>query len=189
MTSFVYAVVRALPRSQVGPGAPLHTPAPQDDGKLMDTCDYSGATPTGGLPDLGADYTLCECKLEQLQEQVATLEALHSIVVRKQPSICLTMIPAADSLEGQKFYLGEALVTECEVTVDGLPGYGLCMGDEPARAYCMAVIDALLHGGGPSSPQLEVFLAEQREIVARRDQDELNLILQTQVDFKLMEEE
>jgi len=155
----------------------------------METSDYSGTAVAGGLPDLGTDYTLCECELDPLREQVAALEKLHSIVVRKRPSVCLTMIPAQDSLEGQKFFLGEALVTECEVTVDNLPGYGLCLGDEPTRAYCMAVVDALLHAANPGSPRLEVFLAEQREIVARRDQDELNLILQTQVDFKLMEQE
>jgi len=33
-----------------------------------------------------------------------------------------------------------------------------------------------------------VFLRVQGEIVARRDQDEFDLILQTQIDFKLMEE-
>jgi alpha-D-ribose 1-methylphosphonate 5-triphosphate synthase subunit PhnG len=98
------------------------------------------------------------------------------------------MIPAEDSLEQQKFYLGEALTTECEVVVDGFPGYGLCLGDEPVRAYCVAVVDALLHADGPLSDSIQAFLRVQGEIVARRDQDEFDLILQTQVDFKLMED-
>lgn len=146
----------------------------------------SGAQAKG---DPGFDYTLCECELEPLQQLVSRLEQSHSVAVRKAPSICLTMIPAEDSLEGQKFYLGEALTTECEVTVDGLDGFGLCLGDEPVRAYSIAVVDALLHGGGPVPQEIEAFLREQGERVARRDRDEYNLILQTQVDFKLMEEE
>ncbi len=138
--------------------------------------------------ELGSDYTLCECELEPLKLLVAQLEQLYTVSIRKHPSVCLTMIPAEDSLEQQKFYLGEALTTECEVLVDGHPGFGLCLGDEPVRAYSIAVVDALLHSGNAIPDKVETFLGEQSKIVARRDQDEFDLILQTQVDFKLMEE-
>jgi phosphonate C-P lyase system protein PhnG len=134
------------------------------------------------------DYILCECNLEPLQKLVTLLEQSHSVEIRKSPSVCLTMIPAEDSLEQQKFYLGEALTTECEVAVDGHSGFGLCLGDEPVRAYCIAVVDALLHTGLQRPPEIDAFLREQGTAVARRDQDEFDLILQTQVDFKLMEE-
>jgi alpha-D-ribose 1-methylphosphonate 5-triphosphate synthase subunit PhnG len=99
------------------------------------------------------------------------------------------MIPAEDSLEKQKFYLGEALVTECEVAVEGHPGFGLCLGEEPVRAYCLAVVDSLLHADGPAPCEIDAFLVQHGQLVARRDQDEFDLILQTQVDFKLMEQE
>lgn len=148
----------------------------------------NGNSKARGKSDLGSDYTLCECELEPLQQLVSQLERSHTVAVRKNPSVCLTMIPAEDSLEGQTFYLGEALTTECEVDVDGVPGFGLCLGDEPARAYSIAVVDALLHGGLAVPHEIESFLREQGKIVARRDQDEFDLILQTQVDFKLMEE-
>ena len=136
----------------------------------------------------GSDYTLCECELEPLQQLVSMLERSHQVTVRKSPAVCLTMIPAEDSLEGQKFYLGEALTTECEVEVDGLVGFGLCLGDEPLRAYSLAVVDALLHGERTIPAEIESFLREHGQRVAKRDQDEFDLILQTQVDFKLMEE-
>jgi len=148
----------------------------------------NGNSNNGTKAGLGFDYTLCECDLEPLQQLVAQLEHSHAVIVRKSPSVCLTMIPAEDSLEGQKFYLGEALTTECEVAVDGLPGFGLCLGDEPARAYAVAVVDALLHADHGAPQEIESFLREQGSVVARRDQDEFDLILQTQVDFKLMEE-
>ena len=135
------------------------------------------------------DYTLCECELEPLRQLVLHLEERHSVELRRAPSVCLTMIPAVDSLERQRFYLGEALTTECEVAVNGLAGFGLCLGDEPVRAYCIAVVDALLHGGGPMDAELDAFLRTQGALVRRRDKDEFDLILQTQVDFKLMEEE
>jgi alpha-D-ribose 1-methylphosphonate 5-triphosphate synthase subunit PhnG len=148
----------------------------------------NGSTSTAGRPGLGSDYTLCECELEPLKRLVEGLEKLYAVSVHRNPSVCLTMIPAEDSLEGQKFYLGEALTTECEVVVDGRPGFGLCLGDEPLRAYCIAVVDALLQADLLLPQLIEAFLREHEQLVARRDQDEFDLILQTQVDFKLMEE-
>lgn len=133
------------------------------------------------------DYTLCECGIEPLKQLVTELEPSLQIDVVKAPSICLAMIPAEDSLEAQPFYLGEALMTECEVAINGQAGFGLCLGEQPVRAYCIAVIDALLHGDA-GHVVIEQFLQEQAETVAKRDQDEFDLILQTQVDFKLMEE-
>ena len=111
------------------------------------------------------------------------------MTVCQPPSVCLTMIPAQDSLEGQKFYLGEALTTECEVLVDRMPGYGVCLGDQPVRTYCIAVVDAFLQSGNAVPQDIDGFLSEQRNILAREQQDEFDLILQTQVDFKLMEEQ
>ena len=148
----------------------------------------NGSSHAARRPDLGPDYILCECDLEPLKALVSQLEQSVAIAVCRPPSICLTMIPAEDSLEQQKFYLGEALTTECDVAVDGLSGFGLCLGDEPVRAYCLAVVDALLQADRPAPRALEIFLREQGEHVARRDQAEFDLILQTQVDFKLMEE-
>jgi phosphonate C-P lyase system protein PhnG len=135
------------------------------------------------------DRILCECDIEPLRELVVELEANHQVNVSRPPSICLTMIPAEDSLEKQKFFLGEALTTECEVLVDQKSGYGLCLGDEPVRTYCMAVIDAFVHSGCSVPAKIETFLHHQQDVLARRQQEEFDLILQTQVDFKLMEEE
>jgi alpha-D-ribose 1-methylphosphonate 5-triphosphate synthase subunit PhnG len=75
------------------------------------------------------------------------------------------------------------------VAVDGLSGFGLCLGDEPVRAYCIAVVDALLHNDRPAPAEVTKFLREHGEAVIRRDREEHDLVLQTQVDFKLMEEE
>jgi alpha-D-ribose 1-methylphosphonate 5-triphosphate synthase subunit PhnG len=138
------------------------------------------------------DYVLCECELAPLQELVIGLEQQHDITIVKEPSVCLTMIRAEDSLEQQPFYLGEALTTECEVTVDGRIGYGVCLGDEPVRGYCLAVVDALMADGDAAHASVEAinpFIERQRGLVAEKETEEFNLVLRTQVDFKLMEQE
>jgi phosphonate C-P lyase system protein PhnG len=133
------------------------------------------------------DYVLCECDLEPLINLVSELEQTNTVSIVKMPAVCLTMIRTEDSLEKQEFYLGEALTTECEVSINGTPGYGLCLGEEPQRSYSIAVIDSLLHQGAPA-PVLR-FLDRQREVIEERERREFNLTLRTQVDFKLMEEE
>ena len=135
------------------------------------------------------DIVLTECDLPSLKNLVEQLESRHQIQIIKHPGICLTMVRAEDSLEKQEFFLGEALTTECEVSVDGQPGYGLCLGEEPTRGYCVAVCDAFLHGSLPVPSELHAFIEEQRALLTQRETEEFNHILRSHVDFKLMEQD
>jgi alpha-D-ribose 1-methylphosphonate 5-triphosphate synthase subunit PhnG len=135
------------------------------------------------------DYILVECDLEPLEAFVRELESHYTVQVARNPSLCTAMIPAEDSVEGQAFYLGEALVTECEVLLNRQAGYGLCLGDEPVRAYCIAVVDAALSLGDAQTPQILAFLEAQGRVVKERLTVEYNYIQRTKVDFKLMEQD
>ncbi|MFC4232515.1 phosphonate C-P lyase system protein PhnG [Parasediminibacterium paludis] len=134
-------------------------------------------------------YVLCECNLEPLRELVASIEPKNTIIIIKEPTVCMTMIPAEDSVEAQPFYLGEALTTACEVTVDGSMGYGICLGDEPVRAYCIAVIDAITQKPASEWQEIHHFLEKQLQLIEAAKKVEYNQILQTRVDFKIMEQE
>jgi alpha-D-ribose 1-methylphosphonate 5-triphosphate synthase subunit PhnG len=139
-------------------------------------------------PENLTDYILCECALDALRQFTAELAVHQSIDLVKPPAICLTMVRAEDSVEQQEFYLGEALTTDCEVAIAGHVGYGICLGDEPDRAWCMAVIDALIAGNGPQRSQIDAFLDQQLALVRQAQQTEFGQILRTKVDFKLMEQ-
>lgn len=141
-----------------------------------------------GLDATDPDQVLCHCDLEVLQELVRKLESAHQVQIVRSPSVCLTMIRAEDSLESQQFYLGEALSTECEVTVDGVTGFGVCLGEEISRSYCMAVVDALREGGAEAG-LLTAFFTQQGELLEERDRREFGQVLRTKVDFKLLEQE
>ena len=134
------------------------------------------------------DFVLCECDLPALVHFVESLETRHDVKIVREPAVCLTMIRAEDSLEKQEFYLGEALTTACEVMVDGESGYGLCLGEEPQRGYCLAVIDALQHGQIEEDPEIAEFISFHRERLEQREKEEFSRILSTKVDFKLMED-
>jgi alpha-D-ribose 1-methylphosphonate 5-triphosphate synthase subunit PhnG len=136
-----------------------------------------------------ADYIICECDLEPLEAFVRQLEPDCAIKVVRQPSVGTTMVRAEDSVEGQPFYLGEALITECELNIDGQAGFGLCLGDEPVRSYCMAFLDALMLLSDSRLSRVESFLSEQSALIEGRIRAEHELIQRTKVDFKLMETE
>ncbi|HEV3412884.1 MAG TPA: phosphonate C-P lyase system protein PhnG [Puia sp.] len=134
-----------------------------------------------------ADYIVCECALEPLAEFVRGLEQEYAVTVVRQPAVCMTMVQTEDSVEGQPFYLGEALTTECELQVDGQAGLGLCLGDEPLRCYCIAFVDAVLLLADRNLERVEAFLEQQGTAIARQQQVEYNHIQRTKVDFKLLE--
>jgi phosphonate C-P lyase system protein PhnG len=135
------------------------------------------------------DYILCECELEPLQNFVASIEEFFEVKIAKAPSVCMTMIQAEDSVEFQQFYLGEALTTECEVMVNGQRGYGICLGDEPVRSYCIAFIDGLTQLAAMDLSNVHAFLNEQSALIENKAKLEYNRIMRTKVDFKLMEQE
>lgn len=133
------------------------------------------------------DYILNHCCLLELKEFVVKLEEQFQFKIAKDPSLGLTMIRAEDSVENQEFYLGEALTTDCEVSFNNITGYGICLGDEPVRAYCIAVFDALLLSG-IEIPELQAFLAEQEQKINLAEKIEYNQVQRTRVDFKMMEQ-
>ena len=52
------------------------------------------------------------------------------------------MVRVKETVDGEVFNLGEVLVTTCEVSLDGTPGWGMVLGQDAERALCAAVVDA-----------------------------------------------
>lgn len=58
------------------------------------------------------------------------------------PRVALALVEARDTASQARFFAGEALLTECVVEVDGVRGFGAVLGEDPERAYRLAVVDA-----------------------------------------------
>jgi phosphonate C-P lyase system protein PhnG len=133
------------------------------------------------------DFILNECDLDVLAGFVTEMEQAIPVRIIKKPTLSLTMIRAEDSVEQQEFYLGEALTTDCEVEVGGHSGTGICLGDQPQRAYCIAFFDALLQYNEGHAESLG-FLNFQGQLIEEKRMVEYNHIQRTRVDFKMMEQ-
>jgi alpha-D-ribose 1-methylphosphonate 5-triphosphate synthase subunit PhnG len=134
------------------------------------------------------DQVLIESPLGEVQALVEGIEKQHTVRLVREPEVCLTMLRAEDSLDAQEFLLGEALTTSCEVSVDGTAGFGMCLGEEPVRAYCVAVFDALRERQAIDEALFDI-LAQMNSQREERDRREFAQTLRTQVDFKLLEQE
>jgi len=133
------------------------------------------------------DFILIESSLEDVKSFVENLETKYEIQTVKKPSLSLTMIRAEDSVESQEFYLGETLTTDCEVAISNSTGYGICLGDEPQLAYCIAVIDSVLQND-PENEEVKKFMEVQSKKIEMERNIETSHIGRTRVDFKMMEQ-
>lgn len=86
----------------------------------------------------------------------------HAVVVLDEPHEELVMVRVRETAKGALFYLGEALMTSCRVTVEGAVGYGMVLGSARCLARELAVVDAVL--AGPHAPMF----AQRWEATLRR---------------------
>ena len=80
------------------------------------------------------------------------------------PHQALVVARVRETVDGEIFNLGEVLVTNCEVTLDGEPGWAMVVDHDPERALSAAVVDAASRReGGGTRAELQELLAEARE--------------------------
>lgn len=76
--------------------------------------------------------------VNRLKEEI---ESRYKVTVINESSHGLVIIKTREIAKNTLFYLGETLVTEATVYVNGSIGLGIVQGDEPDLAYNLAVID------------------------------------------------
>lgn len=93
----------------------------------------------------------------------------RSVEVREvaPPRQGLVMCQVRETARNSRFYLGEALMTECRVRIGDVEGLGVVLGARPELARDLAVIDAALSQGAAApavADEVErgVLVAERR---------------------------
>ncbi len=106
-----------------------------------------------------------------------------TVKILKPPSPGMVMVRHTDPLENTLFLLGEAYVTECEVDVDGLLGYGCVLGSGEERALCGALVDAVVGGGHALGRDIEPLLRPSSGRIEERWEAESRAVASTRVSF------
>lgn len=110
----------------------------------------------------------------------------HEVTVIKEPNKTLTMIKMREPVRSSLFYIGEVIVTEAIVELDGQKGMAVTMGDDFEKTLNMAVIDAAVNKGIFTE---EGTLAELEHEQTEQEQKENALHLKTMVSFNSMDSE
>ncbi|TWH45543.1 alpha-D-ribose 1-methylphosphonate 5-triphosphate synthase subunit PhnG [Sporomusa sp. KB1] len=139
----------------------------------------------GEMMDIGE--ILAEGELTVWQSLAEMIADRHEIKVLQQPETCMTMMQVLDSVGQTPFYVGEVLMTEATVSIDGIVGFGLAMEDDYIRALCAAIIDAALLADVAEAGEIRKAIADEEQRVLARHQQEESLIAATRVRFAIME--
>ena len=77
----------------------------------------------------------------------AEIQKAHNPIIVKEPSNALAMIKMRDPVKQGLFYVGEVIVCEAAVEIDGVKGVAVIMNDDVGKALDMAIIDAAMNIG------------------------------------------
>ena len=123
---------------------------------------------------------------ETVRAMADRLQNAHAVVAVKPPEKTLAMVQLREPVQAKRFYLGEVIVWEAAVTLDGTAGMAATMDGSADKALAMAVIDAAVNRGVfADEAQLLALEAAQ----ALRDGRENAMHRQTAVHFTSMDAE
>ncbi len=96
----------------------------------------------------------------------------------------LVMLPMTETVKGETFYLGEALVAEARVQIgNGSEGYAACLGRDLEQALAIALIDAA-SAAGLAHERIDAFVAEQSRALDDADRELLRYVEATRVEME-----
>jgi len=122
----------------------------------------------------------------QIAEEVCSNYSVEDL---QEPLEGLVMIKMREQARNSLFYLGEVLVTEAKVRVNGNAGLGIVQGSNNELARNLAIVDAAWNIALPEQGEWESLLHEAELRVAARDEKENARVDQTRVNFMSMQEE
>ena len=110
----------------------------------------------------------------------------YEIKTIDEPNNGLVMIKMRETAKKQLFYLGEVLVTEAKIQINGHLGMGIVAGDEEELAINLAIIDGAYKADLKEKSKWEELLLNEEKIIKEKEDKLSQKILETKVDFTTM---
>lgn len=116
------------------------------------------------------------------------IEEKYIVKIIEEPNYGLVMVKIREGAKKTLFYIGEVLVTEAKVLIQGKLGIGIISGNNTELAYCLGVIDAAYNADLEETKHWEEILIYEdikiKEEIKKREAK----ILMTKVNFENMGE-
>ena len=114
------------------------------------------------------------------------IQKAYRPVIVKGPGNTLTMIKMREPVRQSLFYIGEAIVCEAVVEIDGVQGISVAMGDDAEKTLDMAIIDAAINKGVFTG--MDTLLELERKQIDKVMRENA-MHLKTMVNFESMDQE
>ena len=114
------------------------------------------------------------------------IEGKYDVKTIEEPNSGLVMLKMRENSKRALFYLGEVIVVEAKVEVEGKLGIGIVTGNNEELAYWLAVIDAAFNAELAETKTWEELLQQEAEELYASLAEESERILRTKVNFETM---
>lgn len=111
----------------------------------------------------------------------------YNVEIIEDPNHGLVMIKKRDTAKKELFYLGEVLVTETKVAINGKIGLGIVIGDNEELSKDLAIIDAAYNSNLQEVGSWENKLINEEKKINAYKNEITKRIMKTKVDFKTMD--
>jgi alpha-D-ribose 1-methylphosphonate 5-triphosphate synthase subunit PhnG len=129
---------------------------------------------------------LAKADRQDVAAMAAYIRETHRPVILKEPGKTLAMIKMREPVKQSLFYIGEVIVSEAVVEIDGVQGAAVVMGDDVGKSLDMAIIDAAINKGVFTGMETLLTLERgQHDMVMREN----SMHLKTMVNFESMDQE
>ncbi|MGO8692644.1 MAG: phosphonate C-P lyase system protein PhnG [Rectinemataceae bacterium] len=132
---------------------------------------------------------LIEGSPELRRELSRRISSRYPVAVVDEPRGGLVMIKMRETARNGLFYMGELLITEAKVQIEGRIGIGMIAGDESESARELAIIDAAHNARLEETREWEGMLVAEETSIALREEAEAARIARTRVAFESMDRE
>lgn len=124
---------------------------------------------------------------KELAEKLAKeIEEKYDIKIIDEPNNGLVMIKMRETAKKQLFYLGEVLVTEAKIHINGYLGMGIVVGDNEELAVNLAIIDGAYKANLKEVDAWKELLLNEEKLIKEKEEKLSQKILETKVDFTTM---
>lgn len=115
------------------------------------------------------------------------IEEKYKVKIVEEPNYGLVMVKIREAAKKSLFYIGEVLVTESKVLIEGKLGIGIVGGNKTELAYWLGVIDAAYNAELKETKWWdEILLCEEIKINEEIKKRQAK-ILKTKVNFESMD--
>ncbi len=129
---------------------------------------------------------MAACDAKIIHAMADKISSKYPVTIIKKPSKTLTMIKMREPVQRSLFYLGEVMVTETIVEIQGRKGMAVTMGEDFDKVLNMAIVDCGFNNAFPEMAAIKAELEALHIQQTARKEKENALHLKTMVNFDSM---